>query len=359
MELHDRAEIRGARITRDGYLVADAYVAKADNIQEYRAAEIGAPDTFAADATVRLFRPASEVFAADSMASAAHRPVTLGHPPIMVDAKNWREFAKGDIGAEIARDGDLLRVSVKMMDADAIDAVQRDHREFSMGYGCTVDWTPGVHNGQAYDGVMRQIRHNHLAACPAARGGPELKIIDERPTGEKAVTLKTIMHDGLQIADVSASAEALINKLTGQVTDAVKAKDAAAADVVKLTAEAVAKDAKIVKLEADLAAAAITPAKLRDAGKAYAEVVAKAKALGHEVTDAMGIDDIKKTVVDKAMGAAAKDYSAEHIAIAFDAVTQGLNVEATDEIASVIDSGVRPVADAAAVRNLARNMQYN
>jgi hypothetical protein len=39
----DRVEIadKAARITRDGYLVADALVGKANNIQEYRAAELG------------------------------------------------------------------------------------------------------------------------------------------------------------------------------------------------------------------------------------------------------------------------------------------------------------------------------
>ena len=42
MFFHDRATISGkARITREGYFVADALVAKANNIQDYRAVELG------------------------------------------------------------------------------------------------------------------------------------------------------------------------------------------------------------------------------------------------------------------------------------------------------------------------------
>src|SRR5690606_10508960 len=70
-----------AKITPEGYFVADALVGRANNIQEYRAADLG--DAFAdrdPNSIVRIFRPESEVFATDSLATASRLPITLDHP---------------------------------------------------------------------------------------------------------------------------------------------------------------------------------------------------------------------------------------------------------------------------------------
>lgn len=363
MDLFDTAEIRDARITKDGYLVADALVARANNIQTYRAGELKL-DGVPADRVVRVFRPEAEVFAADSMASAAHRPITLDHPAKFVDANNWRELARGEIGAEIVRDGEFIRVPVKMMDAGAIQSVQNDRREFSLGYTADIDMTPGTFEGQAYDAVMRSLRYNHLAAVRNARGGKELRIVDERREdaqhGDRTVNLKKILVDGLEVETTDAG-ERAIQKLQGLLTDALAAKDAAAADVVKLKAEAVAKDAENTKLKDDLSKSKLTPQMLRDAGKAYAEVIGKAKALGVAVGDNDDEITVKRAVVAAKMGDAAKAYTDEHIGIAFDTLTAGVQAEDTrvDPLRQVIGDGVRQVGDGAGVRNLARASQYN
>lgn len=358
MILTDRAIVKGARITRDGYLVADALVAKANNIQEYRASELGLTDRAGSD-VVRIFRPEAAVFAADALASAAHRPVTIGHPPVMVDAKNWREYARGDMGGEVVRDGEYVRVSIKMMDADAVESVMADHREFSMGYQCKLDMTPGEFGGQAYDGAISELRYNHLAACRAARGGPDLQITDERPiseprTKEPEMTTKTITFDGLPLL-VTDAAEAAIGKLQTQIAALTTAKDAAETDKVRLTAEAVAKDAQIVKLTADVEAAKITPAQMRDAAKAFSLTVAKAKALIPALTIGDDLDEaaIKKAVVTSKLGDAAKTYTDEHVGIAFDTLTAGVKIGdgASDPIVDAYratDSRVTNIGDAAA-----------
>jgi len=49
----------------------------------------------------------------------------------------------------------------------------------SMGYTTDIDWTAGVTpKGEAYDGVQRNIRANHLAFVPQARGGEKLRFGD-------------------------------------------------------------------------------------------------------------------------------------------------------------------------------------
>ena len=126
---YDRAQIQGkARITPEGYFVADALVARANNVQEYRAAELGLTDRDP-NAVVRVFRPESEVFAADSIRTAVRLPITLDHPvkdgrPVMVDATNWREFAGGQTGEEVLRDGEFLRVPLRITDHQAVQSVR-------------------------------------------------------------------------------------------------------------------------------------------------------------------------------------------------------------------------------------------
>lgn len=360
MNLTDQVTIdtTTARITRDGYLVADAFVART-GIQTYRASELGMADRNPAD-VIRVYRSPDEVFARDAMASLAHKPITIDHPSEMVTADNWSRYAKGDIGDEIARDGNRIRVPIKMMDAAAIEDVRTSRRQFSLGYTCDLAWGEGkTPEGEVYDARQTNIRVNHLAACVNARGGPELRIIDERretpnPTKDSPVTNKTIMFDGLPVADVSPAAEAVIIKLQGQVADAVKAKDEALTANVKLTADAVVATAKIADLEKQVTDAAITPAKMRDAAKAYALTVAKAKKLGATVTDAMDEAAIKKAVVSAKLGDAAKDYTDEHVAIAFDTLTAGLKLdEVKDPIAEVISNGGGQVADAEALADAA------
>ncbi len=144
---------------------------------------------------------------------------------------------------------------------------------------------------------------------------------------EQENPMKTLTIDGLKVPNVSDEAEAAIVKLQADKAAAEqKAKDADAKTVAD-AATIVAKDAEISDLKAKLKDAEITPAKLADAAKEYADVQAKAKAVGVTVAADADTAAIKKAVVDAKMGDAAKDYSADHIAIAFDALTKDAKVE--------------------------------
>jgi hypothetical protein len=175
MHLNDRLTIDEKRRTHDGYLVVNAKVARANNIQLYTGAEVGKPEM----ATVRVFRPADEVFATDTMKSFAHRPVTLGHPTESVTSKTWDSVAKGHSDSEVVRDGEFVRVSMLLADEAIIKAVENGTKELSMGYDCQLEWKSGVtDSGEAYDAIQRGIRSNHIAVVPRARGGSDLRIGD-------------------------------------------------------------------------------------------------------------------------------------------------------------------------------------
>ena len=371
MFFHDRATISGkARITREGYFVADALVAKANNIQYYRAVELGLTDRDPGQ-VVRVFRPEAAVFAVDTIKSASRLPITLDHPPTLVDASNWREYAKGETGEEIMRDGEFMRVPIRVTDAGAVGSVQRDRQEFSLGYEAKLDFTPGVYDGQDYDAKLTDIRYNHLAACKLARGGAELRITDERvtPPQEGVQPVNAIMVDGFSVNLTDATATgAAIAKLVAE-RDALKidisAKDEAA---VKATAELATATAKVTELTDALAKAKPTTAELRDAAAKLAKTIADAKRFdGVTIADDMDADAAMRAVVNAKLGDAAKDYSDDHVAIAFDTLVSGLPAAgqapptpAADPLRTAIgDAQTGVVVDAKGAFAKARSARFN
>lgn len=256
------------RTTQDGYLVAAARIART-GVQTYRGAEMGRTDL----ATVRVWRPEEEVFAADALASMAHRPVTLDHPAEPVTSANWKAHSVGQVGGEVARDGDYVRVPLVLMDHAAIDAVIAGKRQLSVGYAAEIDWTPGTTPaGEAYDAVQRRIRANHLAVVDAARAGPACRIGD------------------------------------AWNATAVPPVD----EVAALRAALDAKDGEIAALTARLRDAELTPARLDEAVAARTRLVEEARRIGGAAlaVDGRGEAEIRRAAVAARIGdAAAREMS--------------------------------------------------
>lgn len=302
MYFHDAVSISDARITRDGYFVADAITAQADNIQTYTAAEVGLKDGDPRR-PIRVFRPADEVFAARSLATMAHRPIVLDHPAEDVSADNWKRLAIGDVGDEIIRDGNRVRVPIKVMDADGIRAMKTTHQEFSWGYKAEIEMRPGLHDGEPYDAVATGFEYNHLAACRRARGGSELRIVDERtPDGERPMP-KRIIVDGFPV-EVDDATEAVIVRLQGQIRDAQTAATQAGEALATLKTEVSAKDGEIAVLKKNVEDAAMTPERLDAAVLARQGLVDTAKIVLGDKFDPKGKPDadIRKAVVASRLG---------------------------------------------------------
>lgn len=320
MQFTDAVEIAGVRRTRDGYLVADAKVGRT-GIQIYTGRDVGKPEL----GHVRVYRPPEAVFDAEAMASAAWRPMTNDHPPVMVDATNWRDLAVGFTGDQVARDGDFIKVPLTLMDAGAIKDVESGKRQLSLGYSCDLNFQDGVTpGGEAYDAVQSNIRINHLAICSAARGGPELRIGDQQerlPEKGREMATKMITFDGLPV-EVTDAAEAVINKLKGMLDTSARALEKAAEDnktaLAAKDAELATKDAEIAALNGKVVEGAALDALVSE----RAEIVAKAKALdANAVTDGKSNIEIKRSV----LGDAVKDKSDDYVNAAFDLKTAGAN----------------------------------
>jgi hypothetical protein len=296
----------GVRRTKDGYLAAYANVART-GIQRYKGAELGRPDLD----DVMVYRPADEVFNKDALKSMAHRPVTLNHPSEVVDAKNWKKYAKGHTGDEILRDGDHVRVPMVLMDAEAIKAVERGTRELSMGYSTELKWTPGMTaDGQRYDAVQTEIRANHLALVPVARGGSNLRFGDADPNqpNVKGNKMKTIMIDGAPVEIADELAATLISNKIKTLSDAFefakKEKDEAEEEEKKSKQACDAAAGEIAVLKKQLADAEVTPEKLDVLVNERASVIDGASKLLDSGYDFKGktLSDIKHAAVSAHLG---------------------------------------------------------
>lgn len=338
LQFTDTFLIDRVRRTSDGYLAAVARIARI-GIQVYTGDEVGKPEL----PMVRIFRPADEVFHADSMASFAHRPVTNDHPPVLVDAKNWKQFARGQTGDKVARDGEFVAVPMLVMDGTTINDIESGKKELSAGYGCELEWTPGVHDGQEYDAIQRSIRANHVAVVDRARGGADLRITD----GAQTMNLVKATIDGISI-DTTESGKQAIEKLTADIaTLRASASTAATAHSAALAT----KDSEIATLKG----ATMTDAALDARVAERADLFTVAKALAPTLNPAgMSDAEIRKAVVTAKRGAdfiAGKDTA--YVNAAFDFIVadgKSGNTGAPDAARAAImsmDFGGVTVGDAA------------
>lgn len=312
MILQDSVTASNVRRTADGYLVAEARVART-GIQDYLGTEID-PDNkhgLRDKPIVRVYRPESAVFHKDAMQSYAYRPMTNGHPGGEgVNAKNWKDHAIGQTGGEVVRDGEFVKVPLVLMDAKAIEDYEAGKRELSMGYGAEVVFQDGTtDDGEHYDCYLGPMKMNHLSLEHRARGGEQLRIGDNQtppPQGghQMADSLRTVIVDGLSVQTTDQGAQA-IEKLTKQLNDAgLNVKVLTDAHAVALAA----KDAEIVKITAaldDAKAKILTDAQVDALVKTRTDLVTQAKNLHDADYTGKSADEIRKAVVVAKFGDAA------------------------------------------------------
>jgi uncharacterized protein len=286
----DTAPIGQIRDTADGYLVALSRVARS-GVQDYLASELG----LMGNHIVRVMRHPDDVFAKDAMSSLSHAPVTVDHPAVMVDAENWREFAVGEVGDNVLRDGEWLSVPLILKDAKGIGAARTTHKEISMGYTANLVDAP---EGSDWDLEMKDIRFNHLAIVPKGRAGSEARIGDGAVNWGAAPQLQreTIQMDmktivvGDKAVQIAATDADIVTKLIADHKATIDAKDT---QIGELKAECAAASAKV-----------LTDAQIEARVADRVAVIDKAKTLVADY-DASGksVADIKREVVLSVYGA--------------------------------------------------------
>lgn len=359
----------GLTLTRDGFLVGEARVSRAGNVQQYLGSELGLTGDEAGK-VFGVYRDPDVVFDSAAMMSLAGRPVTRNHPKDPVTADNWRDLIKGQMGGVIRRDGEHVVAPMAIMDRAAVKEVMDGARSLSAGY--TVDVVPSV--GTAPDGTpyqfkqAGQLRFNHVAYLPDnnpragnTRIGDETRVgdrgvpdADQMPLnhGDRRMTLKTITVDGLPVETTDAGIAA-IDKLRGLLSTAdtalVTANTTHTTALATKDAELAAKDAEITDLKTKVLDAAALDALVAD----RSSIVAKAKALVPTIdTAGKSNADIKRAV----LGDAAKDKSEAYVDAAFDLKTA--DIKTPDPLREVIADGTT-VVDAVKARDDAKAARLN
>jgi hypothetical protein len=330
----DSVTLGDVRVTADGYLEAAARTARV-GIQQYRGVEMGRPDL----QVVNVYRDEAEVFSKQSLQSFSKIPLTVDHPTEPVTADNWRQHAVGTTGDEVLRDGEFLKIGLKITDRAAIDAIKGGKRELSVGYCTDIVWGDGVApDGTPFQARQTAITANHIAIVSAGRAGPQCRVGDSWPdlTGDKRapgdelpahhgkgndMTLQKVTVDGITV-EMSDTAAQVVSKVQAQLSDALTARDTATGALVAAQtthAQAIeAKDGEIAALKAQIPTADALDA----LATARAELIGQAKTLLGDSFDAKGKDAaaIRREVVSHALGDAAKDMSDAAIDGAFKVV---------------------------------------
>lgn len=112
-----------------------------------------------------------------------HTPDFPGDPP--------REYRVGSTHSSAAFNGKYLTNGLSIWDNSAIAGIEtEEQKELSSSYQYVADMTPGESpDGEAYDGVMRDIVGNHVALVETGRAGPDVVVGDSLPLELKYMKL--------------------------------------------------------------------------------------------------------------------------------------------------------------------------
>ncbi len=166
----------------NGFVRAEGYLTRA-GIFVYRDAKGN---------TVRELRPPEEVMHPDALASFALVPVTNEHPPEALTADNAKQYSVGSVSESVAPEGDKVRATLMITDADAIAALDAGRSELSCGYTADVVIEPGTWQGQRYDTKQTNIRGNHVALVDAGRAGLACSIRMDAADAAQEITLENV-----------------------------------------------------------------------------------------------------------------------------------------------------------------------
>lgn len=182
----DRASVRMMDV--DGMMhVTMTPISKA-NVCTYYGKEIPNSEVLGLDANkgYRMLRCPEELKKAAPTFNK--KPVLNTHLPVLASAPP-KDAIIGSTGEGANFDGTYLQDSLVVWDSVAIAGIESgQQREISSSYRYRADMTPGVYNGEEYDGVMRDIVCNHVAIVPDGRAGPDVLVYDSKPIGHKVMS---------------------------------------------------------------------------------------------------------------------------------------------------------------------------
>lgn len=176
----DRASARD--YDADGRLhVKDSNLTKA-NVCPYFGREIPGYEKLGLDPDRKymLLRDPDELKKAVDTANGL--PLLDKHQPTSAD-DHPKERTVGATGTRARWESPYIKNDLSVWPEYATQAVEDgSQRELSAGYAYTPDMTPGTYQGVPYDGVMRDIKFNHIALVVEGRAGKDVSVADAMPS---------------------------------------------------------------------------------------------------------------------------------------------------------------------------------
>lgn len=172
----DRATVR--TIDVDGRMHVEISNISKATVNPYRGSEIPDWEALGLDANRIYFLLRDPEELARAAPTFNNIPLLSKHIPVSA-AEPQKEFVVGATGSNASYQAPYLKNSLVVWDAVAIALIEsEEQKELSSAYRYRADMTPGVYEGVAHDGVMRDIRGNHVALVEVGRAGPDVVVGD-------------------------------------------------------------------------------------------------------------------------------------------------------------------------------------
>jgi uncharacterized protein DUF2213 len=184
----DRASVRS--FDEYGHLTVSSTPISKAMVCPYRGDEIPGWQALGLDRgrIYRLFRAPEEL--AKAASSFDGKPLLLTHRPVTA-TDHADGLVVGAIGSGVTFKPPYLMAPLSVWTQDAIDLIESgEQKQLSAGYGYDPDMTPGTYQGAPFDGVMRNIRGNHVALVEVGRAGADVVVGDSQLKESDMATLK-------------------------------------------------------------------------------------------------------------------------------------------------------------------------
>lgn len=181
-------------------------------------------------------------------------PLLNQHIPVSAD-DHQPDAVVGATGSDAEFIAPFLRNSLVVWESVAIAGINsRQQCELSAAYRYVPVMTPGVFEGQAYDGIMTQIVGNHVALVEVGRAGSDvvvgdsnpfnLEIFDMKKASRKAIAVRAVLGAYLRPKLAQDAAIGDLGALVRDVRAATQEQDLAriSRDVLKACAGKLAAD---------------------------------------------------------------------------------------------------------------------
>lgn len=202
---------------RNGFITIDDNPISKVGVFEYSGAQINHPDQSRWGEVFRIYRPADELANEECINSFKLVPFIDEHAMLGPEERGAtpaeKKGVQGVIGEKVYFDGTYLRGNLKMF-AEAIKgAVKNGKKDLSPGYTASYELTPGVFEGQNYDGIQRNIRGNHLALVREGRTGPDISVMDHMTFTVDAKEFGQMADENTEPTGATERIKALLDEL--------------------------------------------------------------------------------------------------------------------------------------------------